>query len=58
MPNQWTEQKTIVLPAYRTIGMAGDCGPLVHVTPEGYHLVDFDCDGVCLVCLKPLTGQS
>lgn len=51
--DHWGDSPTVILPAYRTLYMGHD-GPLVHVTPYDYHVVDMDCDGVCLTCNHPL----
>jgi len=56
--HEWGDEYTVTLPRYRILAMGGDCGPLIHVTPEGHHLVDMDCDGVCLVCNHALEAMS
>lgn len=53
----WGDEPTVNLPAYRVLPM-GNCGPLIHVTPKGHHLVDWDCEGQCLTCNHPLESQQ
>ena len=55
----WGNEPTVILPRYRTLSLGcPDTGPLIHVTPEGHHYVDLECDGVCLVCNHNLEGMS
>jgi len=55
--HEWGDEYTVSLPRYRVLTM-GECGPLIHVTPEGHHIVDWDCDGICLVCNHALEAMS
>lgn len=56
-PDVWSSPPTVVLPPFRTLPM-GEGALLIHVTPTGHHMVDMDCDGVCLTCGQPLEGNA
>ena len=49
--------RTMVLAPHRIVFMGcKDTGLRIHVTPMSTHVVDLDCDGVCLVCNEVLEG--
>lgn len=57
--NYWGDEPTVSLKPYRVLHMGcNDDGILIHVTPAGHHVVDLDCDGVCLTCGQPLEGTA
>ena len=55
----WGGEKTTRIPRYRIMTMGAKCGPMIHITPEGTHVVtfDLDCEGCCLDCGKPLEAN-
>jgi len=55
----WERAPDVKLPAYRLMFLGSkSTGLPIHVTPEGYHAVSLDCDGICLDCNHPLEAQS
>ena len=54
----WGEEDTVSLPKFRIIFMGAiDDGLRIHITPYGTHVIDMDCDGLCLVCLNPMEAS-
>ncbi len=56
---EWGDEPTINNPPYRVLEMVKGCedSPLIHVTPQGYHLIEMDCDGLCLTCYQDLVQR-
>lgn len=53
--SEWGNEPTMVLPRYRILHVGCEySGHIIHVTPSGFHVVDFDCEGICLVCNEPM----
>lgn len=56
--HEFGDEPTAILPAYRTVSLGQCSDVLIHVTPQGHHTVELDCDGVCLTCNHPLESWS